>query len=153
MALILADQTRLTELYQCYFEPDEVVRLRTSSAFKRICRAQPKWLGPYIDRFITEISQIDQASAQWTLAELFSVLESDMNPEQLTGAKAVLRHNLIHNQDWIVLNRTMQTLGEWASGDPELHAWLEPHLRQLCQDSRKSVAKRAKKLVGAMYER
>ena len=150
--ITLADQARLAELYQCYFESDAVVRLRTSSAFKRVCKAQPEWLVPYIDRFITEISQLDQASAQWTLAELYSDLESYMSQEQRQQAKAVLRHNLVHNDDWIVLNRTRQTLSEWAATDSELHAWLEPQLRRLGNDSRKSVAKRAKKLIEAMYE-
>lgn len=63
------DQPELfNELFNCYFSHDEVVRLRTSNAMKRICKANKSLLLPYLDRFLTEISQIDQPSTQWTLA-------------------------------------------------------------------------------------
>ena len=41
---VLADRSKLEELYSCYFSADEVVRLRTSNAMKRIAREQPDWL-------------------------------------------------------------------------------------------------------------
>jgi len=42
--IILSDSSRLEELFNCYFSPDAVVRLRTSNAMKRICKVQKKWL-------------------------------------------------------------------------------------------------------------
>ncbi|MEM7345570.1 MAG: hypothetical protein AAF485_15115 [Chloroflexota bacterium] len=147
---VLADQSRLEELYQCYFDDDEVVRLRTSNALKRISKEHPEWLVPYLDRFLSKIAKIDQASTQWTLAELFSTLTKDMTPEQLAQGKELLRYNLTHHNDWIVLNRTMQTLSEWSDTDDELRVWLIPQLETLAEDSRKSVAKRAEKLYAAL---
>ena len=44
MGLVLADRTRLDELFDCYFSNDPVVRLRTSSAMKRVTVAQPDWV-------------------------------------------------------------------------------------------------------------
>jgi hypothetical protein len=41
--LVLADRDRLAELFQCYFSADEVVRLRVSSAMKRVTIAHPEW--------------------------------------------------------------------------------------------------------------
>ena len=148
---VLADQSRLAELYLCYDEPDETIRLRTSNALKRVCRARPEWLTPYIDRFLTEVAGIDQASAQWSLAQLCRVLAGHMTADQLKRAKKVLRRNLTQSQDWIVLNMTMQTLGDSAKNDPELGAWLRPRLRDLRADKRKSVAKWADKLARALY--
>ena len=112
--IVLANPTRLDELYNCYFSADEVVRLRTSNALKRISREHPSWLIPYIDKFINEISKIDQASTQWTLANLFQTLFVHMNPEQKVQAQAILKRNLESHTDWIVLNNTMQTLGDWS---------------------------------------
>lgn len=146
--LVLADADNLPELYNCYFSDDEVVRLRTSSAFKRVAQAQPAWLVPYIDRFLNEISQIDQASTQWTLAILFETLESLMTPAQKKGALAIMKRNVAEHHDWIVLNYTMQVLADWAADDPDLKHWLWPHLERLAGDSRKAVAKRANKLLG-----
>ena len=144
---VLRDPSRLDELYQCYFSNDEVVRLRTSNAFKRICAEHPDWLVPYLDRFLAEVATIDQASTQWTLAHLWSQLESFMNESQRTQAQEHLKHTLANHHDWIVLNNTMQTLSDWASEDPSLRAWLLPHLERLSEDTRKSVANRAKKLL------
>jgi len=59
---VLADKTRLEELFRCYFSGDEIVRLRTSSAIKRVTIERPEWLEPYLDRLLKEITQIDQAS-------------------------------------------------------------------------------------------
>ena len=151
--LILAEPSRLEELYGCYPSPDEVVRLRTSSAFKRVSWEHPEWLKPYLDSFLGEVSQLEQASAQWTLAQLFSTLAGLMSAEQMEKAKHVLRHNLSTCKDWIVLNTTMQTLAEWAEGDEELKRWLQPRLETLSKDTRKSVAGRATKFHKKLYGR
>ena len=148
--IVFANPPRLDELYNCYFSDDEVVRLRTSSAMKRVCQAQPGWLVPYLDRFIDVIAKIDQASTQWTLAILFQMLAEEMSPAQLRAAKKILRNNLATNGDWIVLNYTMQTLAEWSADDPVLKRWLMPKLTALSSDRRKSVSGRAKKLVIAL---
>lgn len=151
--LVFADPSRLEELYGCYSSPDEVVRLRTSSVFKRVSWEHPEWLGTYLDRFLEEVSQLGQASAQWTLAQLFSTLAGFMSAEQVEKAKHVLRYNLSAYKDWIVLNTTMQTLAEWAEEDDELKRWLRPQLETLRKDARKSVARRAAKFHNKLYGR
>ena len=95
---------------------------------------------------MSQISKIDQASAKWTLADLFLTLTSYMNQEQKAKAKEILKNNLQSSSDWIVLNNTMQTLAMWAKQDFQLQQWLIPQLDRLCQDGRKSVARRAQKL-------
>ncbi|MEL6355630.1 MAG: hypothetical protein AAFQ37_01735, partial [Bacteroidota bacterium] len=144
---VLADHTLFRELFNCYFSDDEVVRLRTSNAMKRVCKEEQHLLRPYIDRFLTEIATIDQASTQWTLSQLFGILEKDMSTKQRTKAKEIMKNNLANHQDWIVLNATMDTLGKWSKNDDTLKGWLKPHAERLMQDSRKSVAKRAGKLL------
>jgi hypothetical protein len=149
--LVLKDSLRLNELYNCYFNQDEVVRLRTSNAMKRICAEHPDWLVPYLDKFLTEVANIDQASAQWTLAQLFNTLTIKMNTVQMQQAIAVLKRNLEHNKDWIVQNQTMETLGTWAKTDEALKKWLKPHLKKLVNEDRKSIAGKATKLLKSLY--
>ena len=144
---VLLDKDKLEELYQCYFSDDEVVRLRTSSALKRICKEHPQWLVPYLDRLLKDISQINQASTQWTLAILFDWLADHMSDTQKLTAKTHLQQNLAHHDDWIVLNTTMDTLGSWALKDGELKKWLKPHLERLKKDTRKSVVRKAQKTL------
>ncbi|MBW4472450.1 MAG: hypothetical protein KME45_19065 [Stenomitos rutilans HA7619-LM2] len=149
--LVLETPVKLSDLYNCYFSTDEVVRLRTSNAIKRISREKPEWLVPYIDKLISEVSTIHQASAQWTIAELFQTLSIFMSETQRTNALKILKQNLETATDWIVLNNTMETLGEWAVTDSELKGWLLPHLNRLSGDSRKSVAGRAKKIDAKLH--
>lgn len=142
---VLTNPDRFAELFDCYNSADDVVRLRTSNALKRVQAERHDLLVPYIPRLIEEISTLDQASAQWTLAQLFDRLEKDMTAEQKQAACQIMQRNLAGHNDWIVLNATMETLANWARTNTSLREWLKPHLDRLAQDSRKSVAKRAQK--------
>jgi hypothetical protein len=135
--IVFKDSSKLSELYNCYFSKDEVVRLRTSNALKRICAERPDWLVLYIDKLLSEVADIQQASAQWTLAQVFNSLTSYLSASQKQKAINVLKRNLEHNDDWIVQNQTMQTLADWAKTDEALKTWLEPHLDELVNDERK----------------
>lgn len=148
--IVLADSTRLSDSYNCYFSDDEIVRLRTSNAIKRISLENPEWLVPYVDKLISEVSNINQPSAQWTLATLFQNLSIFMSETQREQAKKILQKNLETYTDWIVLNNTMDTLSKWAKKDSILKEWLLPHLERLTQDPRKSVSGRAKKIKAAL---
>ena len=144
---VLAENQLFNELFNCYFSNDEIVRLRTSNAMKRICKANKSILIPYIDRFLTDIAKIDQASTQWTLSQLFGMLDKDMTKKQIEQAKNILKNNLSNHTDWIVLNQTMDTLTKWAKKDEDLKDWIKPHLERLTADERKSVSGRAKKMI------
>lgn len=145
--LVLVDQTRFDELFACYHSKDPVVRLRTSNALKRIEKVQHDWLVPYLDQLLNEVSETDQASTQWTMANLFLALAPDMSKTQHTQARQVLKRNLEKSDDWIVLNETMRTLAIWAQNDTDLKSWFLPQLKRLAADPRKSVSKRAAKLL------
>lgn len=147
---VLARPDRFEELFQCYFSTDEVVRLRTSSAVKRVAKAQKDLVLPYVDRLLNDISKIDQASTQWTLAQLFDLLASDLSEAQQAKSLSIMQHNLAHHHDWIVLNTTMDVLGGWSKHNPDLKKWLQPHLQRLTADNRKSVARKATKWLDEM---
>ena len=144
---VLKENGRFDELFGCYFSDDEVVRLRVSNAMKRIAKAQKELLIPYMDRLLEEISKIDQASAQWTLSQLFLIYQKDLNSIQKAKAQFIMMNNIEHHNDWIVLSQTTETLTKWAKKDLGLQAWLMPHLERLAHDPRKSVAKKANKAL------
>lgn len=150
VALVLTQPALFDELFETYRSEDEVVRLRVSSAMKRIERYRRDLILGHLDRFIDEIGELDQPSAQWTLAQLFARVESEMSGSQKRKALALFKRNLEHNTDWIVLNTTMDTLGAWSRDDEALKGWLLPRLDRLADDPRKSVASRARKLAAAL---
>lgn len=144
---VLADRARLGELYGCYFAEDEVVRLRVSSAMKRVTIAHPDWTMEFMDGLQSDVAAIDQASTQWTLALLFDLTRELQTSDQRARSIDIMQHNLAQHDDWIVLNNSMQVLHDWSDSDPQLAEWLTPHLERLSNDRRKSVAKRAAKLL------
>jgi len=151
--IILKDKKKLEDLYQTYFSDDAVVRLRVSSSMKRICKTHPDWLVPYVDKFISEISKIDQASTQWTFAQLMMDLDSRLTGEQRKNVIAILKNNLQESDDWIVLNTTMEALAKQAKNNENLKTWLLPQLRNLAKDKRNSVNKRANKFLAGLVSK
>ena len=146
---VLADRSQLRALFACYFSNDEIVRLRVSSAMKRVTIAQPEWTIEFMDQLQSEVAAIDQASTQWTLALLFDLTKDLQTPAQQTRSVEIMQGNLAHHDDWIVLNNSMQVLHDWSIDDPALADWLAPHLERLTHDRRKSVAARSTKLLAA----
>lgn len=148
--IVLKDEAKLQDLYDCWRSKNEVVRLRVSNAMKRVMREHPDWVARHIEGFLHDISKIDQPSTQWTLAQLFRGLDTFMDDTQRSEAIAIVKHNLDHNQDWIVQNTSMQALAEWAETDGALGEWLLPRLEQRLKDPHKSTSGRAKKLLAVL---
>lgn len=148
--IVLDKPSRMEELYQCYFSDDEIVRLRTSNACRRVFKERPDWFETYADRFIGEIAQIDQPSAKWTLAQLFLEHQRRLTPEQRAEATEILIRTLHEEDDWIALNMAMKTLERWVKQDAAIIPRIEIRARALGDDRRKSVANGARKLLNAM---
>ena len=144
---VLAERERLAQLYACYFSEDETVRLRVSSAMKRVAIEHPDWTIEFMDGLQSDVAAIDQPSTQWTLALLFDLTRELQTSEQRARSVTIMKHNLARHDDWIVLNNSMQVLHEWSFNDPRLADWLTPHLERLTHDKRKSVARRATELL------
>ncbi|MEM1326548.1 MAG: hypothetical protein AAGI23_11365 [Bacteroidota bacterium] len=140
---VLLTPALFNELFHCYYSDDEVVRLRVSNAMKRIAKADKQLVLPYMDQILNDISNINQASTKWTLAQLFKLLKKDLTDIQIAQAKSIMQRNVATSTDWIVLNMTMETLGDWAQRDEALRDWLLPHLQRLSLDGRTSVMKKA----------
>ena len=149
--MILSDHSHFRELFECYFSDNEVVRLRVSNAMKRIFKENKNLLIPFLDRFLNEVSNIEQASTKWTLAQLFLWMHNDMNNDQFSKAKAIIKNYLETEKDWIVLNNSIETLSIWSLNDDDLKTWLKPHLEKLKKDSRVSVSKKALKCFNKIY--
>lgn len=147
---VLQNHSLFEELFNCYFSDDEIVRLRVSNGVKRVSKVERKLVVDKMDDLLSKISQIDQASTQWTLSWLFGFLAKDMSTSQLAKATSIMKNNLANHNDWIVLNNTMDTLGAWSKKDEELREWIQPHLERLSKDKRNSVSARGKKWLKAL---
>ena len=137
---VLASPDRMEELYQSYFSDDEIVRLRTSSSIKRVFHAHPEWFDAYVDRLLSEITQIDQPSTKWTLAQLWLEHNKRLSPDQRIAAGENLITVLFEETDWIALNMSMKTLERFVKDDPSLNRRIADRTREIAQDPRRSVS-------------
>ena len=145
IAAALADPGALEALFECLFCDDAVVRMRAGDALEKIARIRPELLAPFTRRLLGDVADVDQPSIQWHLAQILTEIE--LTPQQRPAAIAILRRNVERYEDWIVLNLTLQALAHFARDDPALQRELVPILRRHQADTRKSVAKRATRLL------
>ncbi len=144
--VVLADRSRLEELYQCLFEDDAWLRMRAMDALEKVCRVHPEWLSLYVDRLLREVADSEQASIQWHLAELFR--EIDLSAEQRRLAITIMKQNIAtKDADWIVASNTMETLAEFVADGILPAAELLPLLEIQQTHRSKAVVKRATRML------
>jgi hypothetical protein len=113
IALVLADESRVNELYDCLFENDAWTRMRAADALEKICRHHPDWLLPFVDRFPGELATSSQPSIQWHLAQIYGQVE--LTSGQRSSAIAWLSRLLSNPEiDWIVAAHAMDTLSRFT---------------------------------------
>ena len=137
----------LAELIQTYGSDDPVVRLRVSSALKRVAHDHPVMVHAALASIMAWVKQIDQPSAWWSLSQLFHALKELLSEGERAEALELMKAVLTSHDDWIVINQTMGTLGEWARSDDELRRWLLPVLEHFTHESRISISKRARRYL------
>lgn len=147
---VLADRSRLEELFATMADPDEVVRLRVGDALEKVCRVEPAWFLPHVDRVLDDLGGLEQPSVRWHVAQVLDHLRHDLSAEQTARATGLLQGYLTGSRDWIVLNVVMDVLTGWAHDRPDLADWLVPVLARLRHDDRRSVASRAAKRLAAL---
>jgi HEAT repeat protein len=135
----------MPSLFDCVSDPDELVRMRAADALEKISLTHPDWFSPYTDELLTSVSKIQQPSVQWHLALIFNKIA--LNLDQKHRATAFLLDLIRTPTDWIVTINSITTLATFAKSDPALKQELHPLLIELTKDARKSVAKRASRLL------
>lgn len=149
-AKVNEDRSLLTELVSTYASPDEVVRLRVSSALKRVAWEHPEWVYGELNSIMDWVEKLQQPSALWSLGQMLLTLRPFLSDAQYRRAVELMKRCVAESSDWIVLNHSMQTLAEWALDDPEIEEWLIPQLLRLSHTHWTSVSKRAERLLAKL---
>ncbi|MFA7266489.1 MAG: hypothetical protein WC054_09275 [Candidatus Nanopelagicales bacterium] len=146
---VLADKNLLPELFECLFSDDEWVRMRAGDALEKVCRQQPGWFVPYLARLLEEVSQIQQASIRWHLAQILGQVELTTSQQQ--KAIEVLSGYLRDPQvDWIVAANSMETLAQFVRQGSVPAPLVVPLLQQQQHHRSKAVNKRATNLLAQL---
>lgn len=111
--IVLDDQQRLHELYDCLFDQDAWVRMRAADALEKVCRVHADWLAPYIDKLARDFSGNSQPSIQWHMAQIYA--QVSLTGQQKATAILWLK-NLLSSKDidWIVAANAMTTLVQFT---------------------------------------
>ncbi len=161
---VLRDDTKVLfdELCNTYKSEDEIVRLRVSSALKRVCglhrdslsasvQPKPKWILDNFDWLINEIGwNLNQPSAKWSIAQIIQELQSEISEDQRDRAIRLLKNNLETESDWIVQSTTAETLADFAIDDVSIKNWLVIRLKSMKSDKRQSVSSKAIRLLKSL---
>lgn len=144
--LVLADQTRLEELYACLFNEDAWVRMRAADCLEKVCRVHPEWLLPYVDRIASDLLSSNQASIQWHIAQIYR--QVNLTPDQKLVAINWLKQLLSSVEvDWIVSANAMDTLAQFVQDGSVAKSDLKRLLEIQLHHKSKSVVRRADKLL------
>lgn len=146
LKIVLADQSRLDELYQCIFDEDAWVRMRAIDTFEKVAREHAGWIEPYVGRLLDDVAQIDQPSIHWHLAELFAELK--LSDEQRARAIDLMKNHLsTTGVDWIVAVNCMKTLTQFAREGKVAASEIIPLFEIQKTHHSKAVVKKANTLI------
>ena len=146
VTVVLADQSRLPELYDCLFAPDAWVRMRGADALEKVCREHPDWLVPYIGRMQTDLASSTQPSILWHMAQIYA--QVPLSNAQKTAAIQWLKRQVATNEvDWIVAANTLETLVQFAKDGSVPKAEVKELLKVQQHHKSNAVVRRATKLL------
>ena len=120
---------------------------------KRLIRAEPARFTIWAERLIQEVGAIDQAGAQWTVAQIIGENLDlwDQHDDALKQRSLVMLFGLLDkSDDWIVTNAALKTLANIGVRRMDVEAKLRPLLERYQDDRRKSVSNTARKAVKAL---
>lgn len=144
--IVLADQARLEELYQCLFEDNAWLRMRAIDAFEKVCRVHPEWIELYIDRLFDDFARDTQPSIQWHIAQI--VGETNLTPTQRQRAIKWLALRLQDPAvDWIVAANSMTTLVQFVRDGSFAKQDVVPLLKRQQKHHSNSIVRKATKLL------
>lgn len=139
---VLNDKSLLEELYRALFADDAWVRMRAADSLEKICRIHPEWIESYIDRMTNDLTDSEQPSIQWHLAQIFA--EVNLSDEQRKTVLSWLIGVLnAKDVDWIVSVNTMKTLLQFYRDNQVTKGQIMPLFERQLQHKSNTVRKKA----------
>ena len=149
VAIVLADRSRLEELYACLFDEDAWVRMRAADALEKVCREAPDSLLPYIDRFAAELTGSTQPSIRWHLAQIYR--QVPLTAGQKAFAIGWLEGLLAEpGLDWIVAANAMETLAAFVRDGSVPVQQVAPLFEGQRRHRSRAVVRRADRLLSEL---
>ena len=142
--LILADPKRFTELIQCLWDEDSLVRMRAADAAEKVTVTRPELLHPHKQELLGLLAEAEQIDLRWHLAQLVPRL--DLSARERERAAANLQRYL-EDRSSIVKTCAMQGLADLARQDPSLRDTAKQVAEESLRTGTAAMKARARKLL------
>ena len=143
-ALILGQPKRFTELLECLWSDDPVVRMRAADAAEKASAQRAELLRPFKAELLGLAGETSQQELRWHLALMIPRLPLTRAERKRTVA---LFKEFLSDRSSIVKTCALQGLAELAQGNPELRSEVIGIVEQASRAGTPAMKERARKLL------
>lgn len=144
VAQILRQPDRLSELIECLWSDDPIVRMRAADATEKVSVQRPGLLKRFKPELLGLADEATQAELRWHLAQILPRLP--LTRVERGRVMARLREYL-QDHSSIVKTFALQGLAELAEGDPMLESEMTELLEKVCRTGTPAMKARSRKLI------
>jgi hypothetical protein len=143
-ALILKNPRRFSELIECLWSDDPIVRMRAADAAEKASLKKPELLAPFKAELLGLAEEAVQAELRWHLAVMLPRLP--LSRTDCKRARFIL-HKYLSDRSSIVKTCALQGLAELARGDAAIEAEMIDLLETVCRTGTPAMKARSRNLL------
>lgn len=136
------------EVFEGLYSDDPGIKMRSADVLEKVSYECHRYLQPFKDRLIDEISKTDQKEVQWHVAAMFSYLE--LNRIEKGKVVRILFNWLENSKSKIVKVMCLQSLSHFAMSDSSLREKLIPIIHEMQKNEGAAVNARASMLLAQL---
>lgn len=141
--LVLSEPKRFSELVECLWDEDPIVRMRAADAAEKVTVTRPELLKPHKQELLGVLAEAEQIELRWHLALMVPRLALT-SPERQRVAASLQRY--LEDRSSIVKTFALQGLADLARQDPGLRELAKHAIEESFQTGTAAMKARARKL-------
>jgi hypothetical protein len=143
VARVLQQPNRVSELIECVWSDDPIVRMRAADATEKISVQKPSLLKAFKAELLGLADEATQAELRWHLAQILPRLPLT----RVERGRVIARlREYLQDHSSIVKTFALQGLAELAEGDPTLESEMTELLEKVCRTGTPAMKARSRKL-------
>jgi len=145
--LVLSDPKRFSELIECLWNEDSLVRMRAADAAEKVTVERPELLKPHKQELVGLLAETEQIELRWHLAMMVPRLA--LSRHESERAAAALQHYL-EDRSSIVKTCALQGLVDLSRWDPRLPELAKRILEESLRTGTAAMKARARRLLNEL---
>jgi hypothetical protein len=142
--LTLSEPKRFSELIECLWDEDPVIRMRAADAAEKVTVTRPELLKPHKQELLGLLAEAEQIELRWHLAIMVPRLALT-SPERQRAAALLERY--LEDRSAIVKTFALQGLADLARQDSSLRELAKQAVEESLRTGTAAMKARARKLL------